>query len=216
MPVATPESRFRARGRRRVRVGPIRMLTLATRVCCREPEDGVEARPLGSAAHPGCRGQYCELGKPELRYTHGRDRNSGITSEALPIENDPDAIARTLWRLTYEEYRKASSPEHQREDEERGARERRRRSPDFSVEKPSSYIDNEQPAALPDHRSAPKAVSAPPAAATIPGSIGWYNRPARLWACHPGAAAVPHPCGGRSRLRRTLPAPPVTLPTALG
>ncbi|MGB7642062.1 MAG: hypothetical protein WBL82_12305, partial [Terriglobales bacterium] len=48
------------------------------------------------------------IGKPDLDNTHGHDRNSGITSGALPIEDDPDAIARTLWHLTYEEYRKAS------------------------------------------------------------------------------------------------------------
>jgi len=37
------------------------------------------------------------IGKPDLDNTHGADRGSGITSGNLPVQDDPDAIARTLF-----------------------------------------------------------------------------------------------------------------------
>jgi TldD protein len=92
------------------------------------------------------------IGKPDLDNTHERDRNSGITSGALPLENDPDAIARTLWHLTYEEYRKASKAYTNVKTKTAVRAKDEDESPDFSVEKPSSYIDNAVPVALPDQR----------------------------------------------------------------
>ncbi|MFY9673935.1 MAG: metallopeptidase TldD-related protein, partial [Terriglobales bacterium] len=106
----------------------------------------------GSRQHTRVADVSMRIGKPELDNTHGRDRNSGITSGALPIENDPDAIARTLWRLTYEEYRKASKSYTNAKTKNAVRAKDEDDSPDFSVEKPSSYIDNEQPAALPDQK----------------------------------------------------------------
>jgi TldD protein len=92
------------------------------------------------------------IGKPELDNTHGRDRNSGITTGSLPVEDDPDAIARTLWRLTYEEYRKASKSYTNAKTKNAVRAKDEDDSPDFSVEKPSSYMDNAQPSALPDRK----------------------------------------------------------------
>ena len=92
------------------------------------------------------------IGKPDLDNTHGRERMSGITSGALPIADDPDAIARTLWRLTYEEYRKASKAYSNAKTKNAVRAKDEDESPDFSVEKPSSYIDNAGPAALPDQK----------------------------------------------------------------
>jgi TldD protein len=90
------------------------------------------------------------IGKPDLDNTHDRERHSGITSGALPLEDDPDAIARTLWRLTYEEYRKASKAYTNARTKFAVRAKDEDESPDFSVEKPSSYIDVAAPTPLPD------------------------------------------------------------------
>jgi predicted Zn-dependent protease len=93
------------------------------------------------------------IGKPDLDNTHGSDRSSGITTSNLPIENDPDAIARTLWRLTYEEYRKASKAYTNVKTKAAVRAKDEDDSPDFFVEKPSSYIDKSSPAAIPDQKA---------------------------------------------------------------
>ena len=48
------------------------------------------------------------VGAPALDNTHEENRSSAISSAVLPLNDDPDAIARVLWRLTYTEYRKAA------------------------------------------------------------------------------------------------------------
>ena len=48
------------------------------------------------------------IGSSALDNTHGNRRNSGLSSEVLPLGNDANAIARTFWRLTDREYRQAS------------------------------------------------------------------------------------------------------------
>lgn len=76
------------------------------------------------------------VGTPMLDNTHGENRTSGITSGSLPLNDDRDAIARTLWELTDREYRRAapayakvvSNTEVQAAEEDK--------SPDFSQEKP--------------------------------------------------------------------------------
>jgi len=93
------------------------------------------------------------IGKPELDNTHGRDRVSGITSGSLPIEDDPDAIARTLWRLSYEEYRKASKAYTNAKTKNAVRAKDEDESPDFSIETPSSYTATQSAAALPDQQS---------------------------------------------------------------
>jgi len=93
------------------------------------------------------------IGKPELDNTHGRDRMSGITTGSLPTEDDPDAIARTLWRLSYEEYRKASKAYTNAKAKNAVRAKDEDDSPDFSVEKPSSYTETQGAAALPDQKA---------------------------------------------------------------
>jgi TldD protein len=85
------------------------------------------------------------VGTPEMDNTHNENRDSGISSGALPLTNDRDAIARTLWELTNREYRRASpayakvmtnnSVEAAEED----------KSPDFSEESAQAHV--EMPAA---------------------------------------------------------------------
>jgi hypothetical protein len=40
--------------------------------------------------------------------THNENRDSGISSGPLPMADDRDAIARSLWELTDREYRRAT------------------------------------------------------------------------------------------------------------
>lgn len=81
------------------------------------------------------------VGTPSLDNTHNENRESGITSGALPLMNDRDAIARSLWELTNREYRRATpalakvltnnSVEAAEED----------KSPDFSEEPTQVHLD---------------------------------------------------------------------------
>jgi TldD protein len=48
------------------------------------------------------------VGTAAMDNTHNENRDSGITSGALPLADDRDAIARTLWELTDREYRRAT------------------------------------------------------------------------------------------------------------
>jgi TldD protein len=48
------------------------------------------------------------VGTAAMDNTHNENRDSGITSGALPLADDRDAIARTLWDLTDREYRRAT------------------------------------------------------------------------------------------------------------
>jgi len=48
------------------------------------------------------------VGAPAMDNTHNENRDSGITSGALPLADDRGAIARTLWDLTDREYRRAT------------------------------------------------------------------------------------------------------------
>jgi TldD protein len=92
------------------------------------------------------------IGKPSLDNTHGSERSSGITSGNLPVKDDPDAIARTLWRLTYEEYRKASKAYTNVKTKTAVRAKDEDESADFSVEKPSSYIEKAPSASFPDQK----------------------------------------------------------------
>src|ERR1700689_4699225 len=48
------------------------------------------------------------VGSPAMDNTHNENRDSGISSGAIPLADDRDAIARTLWELTDREYRRAT------------------------------------------------------------------------------------------------------------
>ncbi len=89
------------------------------------------------------------IGDPSLDNTHGSDRGSGITTGQLPIRDDSDALARSLWRLTYEEYRKACEAYTNVKTKNAVRAKDEDESPDFSVERPSSYIEKPVPVNLP-------------------------------------------------------------------
>ena len=81
------------------------------------------------------------IGAPALDNTHDQERFSGITSGQLPQQDDPDAIARVLWRLTYEQYRKARQAYTNVKTKTAVRAKDEDDSPDFSQEKPSTYIE---------------------------------------------------------------------------
>ncbi len=49
------------------------------------------------------------VGSPALDNSHQENRPSSISSDSLPLEDDADAIAHGLWRLTFGEYRRAAT-----------------------------------------------------------------------------------------------------------
>ncbi|HEX3377563.1 MAG TPA: metallopeptidase TldD-related protein [Candidatus Acidoferrales bacterium] len=87
------------------------------------------------------------VGTPAMDNTHNENRDSGISSGPLPLADDRDAIARTLWELTDREYRRATpayakvmtnnSVEAAEED----------KSPDFSKEASQAHVET-PPAAI--------------------------------------------------------------------
>jgi TldD protein len=93
------------------------------------------------------------IGKPDLDNTHGSERVSGITTGQLPLQDDPDAIARTLWRLTYEEYRKAREAYTNVKTKTAVRAKEEDESADFSLEKPSSYVEPPPSVSLPDQKA---------------------------------------------------------------
>jgi len=89
------------------------------------------------------------IGSPALDNTHENERTSGLGFGRLPVRDDPDAIARVFWKLTYEQYRKASQAYSNVKTKDAVRAKDEDDSPDFSAEKPSRDIDaGAPPAAL--------------------------------------------------------------------
>ena len=93
------------------------------------------------------------IGAPALDNTHDQERFSGLTSGQLPQRDDPDAIARVLWRLTYEQYRKARQAYTKVKTKTAVRAKDEDDSPDFSQEKPSSYIEKGPSLAFPEQKA---------------------------------------------------------------
>lgn len=93
------------------------------------------------------------IGAPALDNTHDQERGSGITTGHLPLRDDPDAIARVLWRLTYDEYRKARQSFSNVKTKSAVRAKDEDDSPDFSNEKPASYKETASLPAFPDQKA---------------------------------------------------------------
>ena len=93
------------------------------------------------------------IGAPALDNTHDQERFSGITSGQLPQRDDPDAIARVLWKLTYEQYRKARQAYTNVKTKTAVRAKDEDDSPDFSQEKPSTYTDKAASVAFPEQKA---------------------------------------------------------------
>ncbi len=74
------------------------------------------------------------VGTPALDNTHGQGRDSGIAGVPVPLGNDRDAIARSLWLLTNNEYRQASAAFLQVKTQQAVQSEEEDKSPDFGTE----------------------------------------------------------------------------------
>jgi len=80
------------------------------------------------------------LGTPAEDNTHGDHRNSALTTVPLPLANDSDAIARTLWYATNRGYGKALDGYLKVKTEQQVRAKEEDASADFSSEKPASAI----------------------------------------------------------------------------
>ena len=83
----------------------------------------------------------CASARPHSITPTTRSAISGITSGQFPQRDDPDAIARVLWRLTYEQYRKARQAYTNVKTKTAVRAKDEDDSPDFSQEKPSTYLE---------------------------------------------------------------------------
>jgi TldD protein len=79
------------------------------------------------------------VGSPALDNTHGQSRSSGMTSGALPLGDDPDAISRVLWELTDREYKRAAPALLNVKTDNAVRAEEEDKSPDFSKESPQVH-----------------------------------------------------------------------------
>jgi TldD protein len=81
------------------------------------------------------------VGSPAMDNTHNENRDSGITSGALPLADDRDAIARTLWELTDREYRRATPAYAKVMTNKSVDAAEEDKSPDFSQEAAQAHVE---------------------------------------------------------------------------
>jgi TldD protein len=86
------------------------------------------------------------LGTPAEDNTHGDHRNSALTTVPLPLSNDREALARSLWFATNRGYGKALDGYLKVKTEQQVRAKEEDGSPDFSSEKPTDAILPEAPA----------------------------------------------------------------------
>ena len=98
------------------------------------------------------------IGTAALDNSHQQNRGSARTSGTLALEDDRNAIARELWRLTYEEYRKASKAYVSVKTNSQVEAQEEDTSPDFSEEKPPTHADYKEVATTPDQKALEKFV----------------------------------------------------------
>jgi predicted Zn-dependent protease len=79
------------------------------------------------------------VGSPTLDNTHGQSRPSGMTSGFMPLNDNPDAIARVLWELTDREYKRAAPAFLNVKTNTAVRAEEEDKSPDFSKETPQTH-----------------------------------------------------------------------------
>ena len=107
-----------------------------------------------SSSHAGRRlgSVTMRVGSSALDNAHGEERRSAINYSLLALDDNPDAIAHELWRLTYQEYRKASKAFLNVKTTTRVHVQEEDQSPDFSQETPQAHADYSEFAPVPDQR----------------------------------------------------------------
>jgi TldD protein len=98
------------------------------------------------------------IGTRTLDNSHAENRASASSSGALPLDDDRNAIAHELWRLTYQEYRKASKAYLNVKTKTQVNAQEEDTSADFSLENPPTHVDYQELAPGPDQRPLEKLV----------------------------------------------------------
>jgi predicted Zn-dependent protease len=80
------------------------------------------------------------VGSPTLDNTHGASRSSGMSSGSLPLDANPDALARVLWELTDREYKRAAPAYLNVKTNIAVRADEEDKSPDFSQEPPQAHL----------------------------------------------------------------------------
>jgi len=93
------------------------------------------------------------VGTPALDNAHGPNRPSAINTETLPLDDDADAIAHALWRLTFSEYRKASSAFLNVQTKSLVKAKEDDLSADFSKETAQAHTDYKEVAPAPEQKA---------------------------------------------------------------
>jgi predicted Zn-dependent protease len=91
------------------------------------------------------------LGGPAEDNTHGDHRNSALTTLPLPLTDDRDAIARSLWYATNRGYARALDGYMKVKTEQQVRAKEEDSSADFSVEQPQTDLLPPAPALVVDH-----------------------------------------------------------------
>ncbi len=86
------------------------------------------------------------VGSAGLDNTHQESRPSGMRSGLVPLEDDPYAVARVLWQLTYEEYRQAAQSYLNVKTAAAVRTREEDSSADFAEAKPEVHLDYAMPA----------------------------------------------------------------------
>jgi predicted Zn-dependent protease len=90
------------------------------------------------------------LGEPKLDNTHGTHRSSAVTSATLPLVDDREALARSLWLATNTGYGKALENYLRVKTEAEVRAKEEDTSPDFSQEAPQVYLGKPAPRVMID------------------------------------------------------------------
>ena len=92
------------------------------------------------------------VGSAALDNAHGENRPSAIISETLPLDDDPQAIAHSLWRLTFNEYRRASAAFLNVQTKSQVKAKEDDQSADFSSEAPQVHTEYKEVAPAPEQK----------------------------------------------------------------
>jgi predicted Zn-dependent protease len=93
-----------------------------------------------SANHVRVADVQVRLGEPKLDNTHGAHRSSAVNSASLPLADDREALARSLWLATNAGYGKALDNYLRVKTEAEVRAKEEDSSPDFSQEAPQVYL----------------------------------------------------------------------------
>src|ERR1039458_5263870 len=98
-----------------------------------------------SANHVRVADVQVRLGEPKLDNTHGAHRSSAVNSASLPLADDREALARSLWLATNAGYGKALENYLRVKTEAEVRAKEEASSPDFSQEAPQVYLGKPAP-----------------------------------------------------------------------